>query len=162
MDTQYNAPQLRAYLCGRIGAMLMRRLEWEQVAALELGEVAPLDLVTTPIARVASAGCVLAVIAVRTSAARVMIEVYRHDPKDALPVNVDRHEVSELFPPDLDFGSIVVLASTEDNANSRGFRDEWVYFSREEPGLGHWLADVPAHAKPYVRKCPDAASSACA
>jgi hypothetical protein len=152
MDAQYHAPRFHAYLCDHLGAMLMERREWEQRAQMAQGEVAPVDLLKTPIAGVASEACVLAAVAVRTSETRVVIEVYRHDAKDALPVNVDRYEVCESFPPDLDYTSIVSFASTQDNANLRGFVQEWVYFRKKAAGPGHWLAELPPHVKPYARE----------
>jgi hypothetical protein len=133
--------------------MLMKRPEWEQRVGMAQGQVAPVELTMTPIARVASEGCVLAAVAVRISETRVVIEVYRHDPKDApTPVNVDRYSVCESFPPDLDYAAIVSLASTEDNANLRDFVGDSVYFRREEIGPGHWLADLPPHVKPYAQE----------
>ena len=139
--------------------MLIPRLEWE----LLLGEMdahAPveIDLSGTPIAGVTRDSRVEAVVAVRESGTEVVIEVYRNDPKDApTPINLDRYRVWERLPPHRDFVSIVNESTTDDDANTRGFIEEYVFLVKDEVDRGHWLAEVPPHVKAVVQRVQKAA-----
>ena len=73
-----------------------------------------------------------------------LIKIYRRDPKDALPINVDRYLVWERVPDHRDFLAMVNSASTSDNANMRGFLADHVFMVKDKPGPDHWLAEVPA------------------
>jgi hypothetical protein len=67
------------------------------------------------------------------------------------PINVDRYMVGERIPNHLDFMKMVNTASTEDNANMRGFLEEYVFMVKEPPGPDHRLAEVPLRVGAVVR-----------
>jgi len=138
--------------------MVMSRRDWEQASQLREGEMGPIDLRPTPIAGVARESRIQAAIVVRKSPVEVVVEVYRYDPVDMpLPINLDRYLVWERLQPHRDFVGMVNAASTEDNANMRGFLDDHVFFVKNVVREGHHLADLPDQVKALVRR-GDAAS----
>ncbi len=136
----------------------MPRHDWEQAGQLREGEMAPINLNTTPISNVARDSRLEAAVVVRKSPVEVVVEVYRYDPVDMpLPINLDRYRVWERLPPHRNFPAMVNAASTEDNANMRGFLDDHVFFVKDVVRDGHHLADLPDHVKALARR-GDAAS----
>lgn len=136
----------------------MPRRDWEQVKQLREGDMGRIDLSTTPIAEVAHDSRIEAAVVVRKSPVEVVVEVYRHDSVDVpLPINLDRYRVWERLPPHRTFAAMVNAASTEDNANMRGFLDDYVFFVKDVVQDGHHLSDLPEQVKALVRR-GDAAS----
>jgi hypothetical protein len=120
--------------------------------------MAPIDLSRTPIASVARDSRIEAAVVVRKSPVEVVVEVYRYDLVDIpLPINLDRYRVWERLPPHRNFAAMVNAASTEDNANMRGFLDDHVFFIKDVVEDGHHLAELPEHLK-ALRRPGDAAS----
>lgn len=133
--------------------MGMSRRVWEQVNQLREGDIAEIDLSSMPIADVARDSRIEAAVAVRKSPVEVVVEVYRYDPADMpLPINLDRYRVWECLPPHRDFEAMVNAASTEDNANMRGFLDDHVFFVKDVVRDGHHLADLPEQVKALTRR----------
>ena len=154
------APRFQAYFSHIEGrdVMVMSRREWQRANQLREGGMAKIDLSTTPIGGVASDSRIEAAVVVRESPVEVVLEVYRYDPVDIpLPINLDRYRVWERLPPCRNFAAMVNAASTEDNANMRGFLDDHVFFVKVVVRDGHHLADLPEHVKALVRR-GDAAS----
>lgn len=137
--------------------MVMSRRDWQQVNQLREGDMAKIDLSTTPIGGVASDSRIEAAVVVRESPVEVVLEVYRYDPVDKLPINLDRYRVWERLPPHRNFAEMVNAASTEDNANMRGFLDDHVFFVKDVVRDGHHLSDLPERVKALLRH-GDAAS----
>src|SRR5262245_44386266 len=111
------APRFQAWFSHLEGreVMVMPRHDWEQAKQLREGEMAPINLSTTPIASVARDSRIEAAVVARKSPAEVVVEVYRYDPVDIpLPINLDRYRVWERLPPHRDFAAMVNGASTED------------------------------------------------
>ena len=82
----------------------MSRHHWQQVNQLREGEMARIDLSTTPIADVAHDSRIEAAVVARKSPVEVVVEVYRYDPVDIpLPINLDRYRVWEHLPPHRNF-----------------------------------------------------------
>jgi hypothetical protein len=75
-----------------------------------------------------------------------------------LPINLDRYRVWERLPPCRNFADMVNAASTEDNANMRGFLDDHVFFIKDVVRDGHRPADLPDHVKALTRRRGDVAS----
>lgn len=154
------APRFQAWFSHLEGreVMVMSRHDWEQANQLREGEMGQIDLSTTPIANVARDSRIEAAVVVRKSPVDVVVEVYRYDPVDMpLPINLDRYRVWERLPPHRNFAAMVNAASTEDNANMRGFLDDHVFFTKDVVRDGHHLADLPEHVKALARR-GDAAS----
>ncbi len=131
--------------------MLMSRRDWEQLGQLREGDIAEIDLSTTPVAAVLQDDRVEAVVALRESSTKVVVEVYRKDPKDwPTPINVDRYHVWERLPRHRDYAEMVNFASTEDNRNMRGFLEDHVFLVKDLVTRGHWLHDPPPRIKAVV------------
>jgi len=148
------APRFQAYFCHLEGreVMVMSRHDWQQANQLRKGEMAQIDLSTTPIAAVGRDSRIEAAVVVRKSPVEVVVEVYRYDPADMpLPINLDRYRVWERLPPHRNFAAMVNAASTEDNANMRGFLDDHVFFFKDVVANGHHQADLPEQVKALVR-----------
>ena len=154
------APRFQAWFSHLEGreVMVMSRHEWEQANQLREGEMAQIDLRLTPIANVGRDSRIEAAVVVRKSPVEVAVDIFRYDPVDMpLPINLDRYRVWEWLPPHRNFVGMVNAASTEDNANMRGFLDDHVFFIKDIVRDGHHLADLPEHVKALTRRC-DAAS----
>jgi hypothetical protein len=154
------APRFQAYFSHIEGrdVMVMSRREWQRANQLREGGMAKIDLSTTPIGGVASDSRIEAAVVVRESPVEAVLEVYRYDPVDMpLPINLDRYRVWERLPPHRNFAQIVNAASTEDNANVRGFLDDHVFFVKDVVRDGQHLSDLPERVKALVRR-GDAAS----
>ncbi len=130
---------------------LMLRSQWEAVRALA-GRRVPIEVSNTPMASLATAADLAAAVAERKSDYEAIITIYRRDPKDPMPVNVDRYLVWECVPEHRDFLAMVNSASTSDNANMRGFLADHVFLLKEKPGPDHWLPDVPAEIVAVIAK----------
>ena len=153
--TLRQAPRFRAWFSHLEGreVMVMARRDWDQAIQLREGEVTEIDVSTMPIANVARDSRIEAAVVVRTSPVEVVVEIYRYDPVDMpLPINVDRYRVWERLPPHRDFSTMINAASTEDNANMRGFLDDHVFFIKEGVRDGHHLAGLPEHVKALRRR----------
>ncbi len=149
------APRFQAYFTHLEGreVMVMSRREWQQVNLLREGDMAKIDLSTTPIAEVARDSRIEAAVVVRKSPVEVAVEVYRYDPVDMpLPINLDRYRVWERLPSHRDFAAMVNAASTEDNANMRGFLGDHVFLVKDVVRDGHHLFDLPEQVKALVRR----------
>src|SRR5882672_4076155 len=85
---------------------LMLRSQWEAVKALT-GQRVPIEISRTPMARLATEAELAAAVAERKSDYEAMITVYRRDPKDPVPINVDRYLVWERIPDHRDFLAMV-------------------------------------------------------
>jgi hypothetical protein len=153
--TFHRAPRFHAYFSHLEGrpVMLMPRVEWELLGQMDAEELVEIDLSGTPIAGVTRDSRVEAVVAVRESSTEVVIEVYRHDPKDApTPINMDRYRVWEALPPHRDFVSIVNESTTDDDANTRGFVENYVFLVKDALERGHWLAELPAKVRAVMER----------
>ena len=151
-DSPFQAPRFHAWferLEGR-SVLLMLRGEWDRLKVHTFQPVR-IAIAATPIARLAEQGSVAAVIAQRRSEYEVVVSVYRDDPKDPSPINVDRYTVWERLPFDQDFQRMVSDASTSDNANLRGFMDDHVFMVKDPPGPDHWLSHLPASVVAVIR-----------
>jgi hypothetical protein len=154
--TSHRAPRFHAYFSHLEGrpVMLLPRVEWEELLGeLDANELVEIDLSGTPIAGVTRDSRVEAVVAVRESRNEVVIDVYRNDPKDApTPINVDRYRVWEGLPPHRDFVSIVNESTTDDDANTRGFVETYVFLVKAVVDTGHWLAELPAKVRAVIER----------
>jgi hypothetical protein len=151
----HQAPRFHAYFRHLLGrqVLLMARVEWEELKrAIQPGELVRIDLRPTPLASVMSGSSVLAVVAERLSPSEVVIEVYRNDPKDAPTlIHRDTYRAWEQLPAHLDSRTMVISASTEDNANMRGFIDDHVFLTRDDISDGHWLSELPERVRAVLR-----------
>src|SRR5262245_60466359 len=112
------------------------------------GEMAQIDPRPTPIAKVVRDSRIEAAVVVRKSPVEVVVDIYRYDLVDIpLPINLDRYRVWERLLPHRNFAAMVNAASTEDNANMRGFLDDHVFFIKDIARDGHHLGDLPEHVK---------------
>ena len=149
------APRFHAFVSRleRRQVLLMPRSDWNRLAQIAAGEIVEIDLSATPISRVARSSHVEAVIALRHSPSEVTLEVFRNDPNDApTPINVERYRVWERPPAHWSYLDIVNAASTEDNANMRGFLDDHVFLVKDTVQEGHWLAELPSRVRAVLRR----------
>jgi hypothetical protein len=150
------APRFHAYfkfLEGR-RVLLMSRADWAQLSTMIRSEApVEIELSSTPIATVMRDSTVVAVVAERRSETEVVIEVYRDDPKDApARINRDAYRVWERLPSHLDYQTVVNTASTEDNANMRGFLQDYVFLVKDAATSGHRLIELPARVRGVLRQ----------
>jgi hypothetical protein len=130
-------------------------MEWEQLGRIiRPGELVEIDVSPTPIGAVMRGSRVVVVVATRQSSSEVVIEVYRYDPRDAPtnPINLDRYRVWEGLPSNQSYLDMVNSASTEDNANMRGFIEDHVFLAKDETTEGHWLPELPDRVRALLRR----------
>jgi hypothetical protein len=130
---------------------LMLRSQWEGMKALT-GQPLPIDISATPMARVAKDAELVAAVAERKSDYEAMITVYRHDPQDPKPINVDKYLVRERIPDHRDFSTMVKSASTSANENMRHFLAVHVFLLKENAGADHWLSDLPLEISAVITR----------
>ena len=134
----------------------MARQEWDLlIETIRAGALIKVNIAATPLARLLIASDVEAAVAERQSESEVVIDIYRRDPKDALyggAFNKDRYRVWERLPAHLNYMDMVNLASTEDNANMRGFLDDHVFLVKDEVVEGHWLPELPARVRAALER----------
>ena len=149
----YSAPRFWAHFQRLEGRpmFLMLRSQWEAVKALA-GQRVPIEISRTPMARLATEAELAAAVAERKSDYEAMITVYRRDPKDPMPINVDRYLVWERIPNHRDFLAMVNTASTSDNVNMRGFLADHIFLVKEKAGPDHWLPELPVEIVAVVTK----------
>jgi len=154
--SQRQAPRFCAYFDHLEGRQVMHmpRADWMRIGEIQVGEMVQVNLSDTPMAGVAVGSWVEGAVAERHSDGDVVVDVYRYDPKDApRPINVDRYRVWERLPSHRDYSSMVVAASTEDNANMRGFLHDHVFLVKEEVDrVEHHLPDLPPRVKELLSR----------
>ena len=116
----------------------MRRSEWAKVRPTAPGPVL-LDIRKTPMSRVAENAGVIALTAQQASSGDFQLDLYRRDPKDPSPYNVDTFSLWENLPGRPDFNEIVSAASTDCDQNMLDFLEENVLIVPRAPGAYHWL-----------------------
>jgi len=138
----HDAPRLRAHFerseAARI--LLMKRSEWRKMKPGQAGELL-IDAHRTPMAKVAAKSSVVASTAEAITPSELQIRIYRHDPKDDKPYNVDTYSVWEDLPSRADFLDIVKASSTDYDDNMRDFLQENVLIVPRMPGEDHWLEE---------------------
>ena len=136
------APRFHTYLQSVEGR---RIFVWPRDVWLSLkphrGEPVLIDVALTPLADVAKDASVVAAAAQETSASEYGISIYRYDPDDPKPYNVDSYSVWEGLPSHHDFDKTVAAASTTADSNLLAFLDGNVLVVRTDKGPGHWLSE---------------------
>jgi hypothetical protein len=128
----------------------MQRAEWDRLRVHGFSPV-QISIAETPVSRLADERSLAAVIAERQSAYEVEVSIYREDPKDPLPINLDRYRVWERLPIHRDYKRMVNEATTSDDDNLRGFLEDHVFMVKEPAGEDHWLSELPATVRAIVR-----------
>ena len=126
----------------------MERADWYALVG-QLGRLVEIDVTLTPMAMTAN---VLAAVAEPHGPGLSRVEIYRYDPKDPMPVNVDRYIVVEDATARWNLGAVVRVSSTEDNANLRAYLQHRVFLIKEESGQDHWLPALPGRISGVVRR----------
>ncbi len=116
-----------------------------------MGQPVEIDVLDTPMYRVASDASVVRTLLEQRSDATARIQIVRYDPKDPKPYNVDDYDVwvDLLSHPSL--SSMIIAASTELNQNFRDFAAQNVFILKRDPGPDHWLAEIPGSATTIIR-----------
>jgi|GEM_PF-6498921 len=146
----HDAPRLRAHFerseAARI--LLMKRSEWHKMRPGKIGELL-IDARRTPMANVAAKSSVVASTAEAITPSDSQLRIYRYDPKDEKPYNVDTYSVWEDLPARTDFLDIVKVSSTDYDDNMKEFLKENVLIVPRMPGEGHWLdeSELPVVVK---------------
>jgi hypothetical protein len=150
----HHAPRFHAYferVEGR-SVLLMSRRGWQELSLHKNNQTLEIDIFRTPMAGLAKKGLPLITVAERRSNYEIFVEVYRHDPKDALPINMDRYLVWETLPPHRDYLEMVNSASTEDNSNMRSFLKDHIFMVKELPGPDHWQSELPERLNRIIKE----------
>jgi hypothetical protein len=136
----HDAPRLRAYLERTESSRLLRmnRSEWFEMKSGGSG-IFQIDLNRTPMASVTTQAAIIASTAEEISPSESEIHIYRYDPRDSKPYNVDTFSVWENLPSNPNFFAIVAIASTSYDDNMRDFLEENVFIIPRKPNNLHWL-----------------------
>ena len=139
----HDAPRLSAYLARVESRRILRmpRSEWNSMRPAK-PEPVLIRVEDTPISRVALGASVIAATAEKVGSSGIEIKVYREDPRDDKPYNVDTYAVWEDLPSRPDFQAIVNEASTDFDDNMKFFLEETVFIVPKEHGSSHWLDEA--------------------
>ena len=139
-----DAPRFRAYWerFEDRSLLTMSRSDWSALQPC-LGTPVVIDVSATPMARVTSNASVVKSFVEQHSAVTAEITIVRLDPSDPKPFNVDKYDVWVDVTAHPKLGQMVSGASTSFNQNFRTFAAENVFILKQEPGLDHWLDQLP-------------------
>ena len=155
---EFLAPRFKSYLEHKAGRRIFvwAKEEWQAVKP-NFGSPILLDISNTPMASVSDDAVVVAATAQEVSSTGVGIAIYRFDPNDPKPYNVDRYGVWEDLPSRPDFGTIVNAASTSANQNLLDSLDQNVFLVQMKKGPGHWLSkeELPTEIKLVIEEQDD-------
>jgi hypothetical protein len=111
----------------------------ERIIKLDMEQFQPL-----PIQRITSGGNLITATASATKS-KVVIKIYRKDPKDEpTPINVDTYTVWKGLPSYLDIPKMIITGDTDGDANFWHYADDHVFLVKDDPGDDHWLVDLPS------------------
>ncbi|KPK89947.1 hypothetical protein AMJ80_09050 [bacterium SM23_31] len=155
---EFPAPRFKSYLEHKAGRRIFvwAKAEWQAVKPY-FGSPILLDINNTPIASVSEDAIVVAAAAQEVSSTGVGIAIYRFDPNDPKPYNVDRYGVWEDLPSRCDFKSIVNAASTSANQNLFNSLNQNVFLVQLDKGPSHWLSseELPIEVKLVIKEQND-------
>jgi len=147
------AARFKAYLEHSLGALVVARADWDALGAAST-QVVRIDVGATPMGSLAQEACLIGAVARQWGLAGGRVSIYRHDPKDAKPINADHYLALLNLGSHPDLGKWVVAASTRHNANLDGFLDSHVVLMKEPPGPDHWSAVLPSTVAAVVEWSP--------
>lgn len=153
METESKAPRLEAYWRHSEGRSIfsMSRTAWDEFEAKSTN-VALIDVTATPIGSVAAESSLLAAVAQQFAHGEGRISIYRHDPNDRKPVNVDHYRVHLNLAGSPRLGEMITAASTSHNENMRSYLEQHVHLVKEDRGPDHWLPDLPSSVRIVVER----------
>lgn len=100
----------------------------------------------------AAESSVLAAVAQQFSIGEGRISIYRHDPNDSKPVNVDHYRVHLNLAGSPRLDEMITAASTSYNENMRSYLQQHVHLVTEDRGPDHWLPELPSSVRVVVEK----------
>lgn len=124
----------------------MRRTAWDAFDASSTNVVL-IDVTATPIGGVASESSMVAAVAQRFSPDEGRVSIYRHDPNDSDPINVDHYRVYLDLASSPRLGEMITAASTSHNENMQNYLHQHVHLVKEDRGADHWLPELPSSVR---------------
>ena len=146
-----DAPRFRFYW-GRLencSILAMSRPDWNSLA-VRMDSPVQVDVERTPLAGLLSDATVVGAMARQIGPSIARVSIYRHDPKDPVPYNLDEYDVWTDLAGHPRFKAMI-SSSTTDNENFRAFCRENVLFVKRGPGPDHWLPKLPSSLTVVVR-----------
>lgn len=139
------APRIKAYLERSLGvsSFVVPRRDWDSLQ-INSPQVVAIDVEATPMRGLARDASLIGAVAAQGSTGGGRVSIYRYDPKDPLPVNVDHYTVLTNLGTHPQLDSFIIAASTSHNANLDTYLNEHVVFVKDRPGADHWLPALPA------------------
>ena len=101
----------------------MKRSDWQKMKPEQPG-ILIIDAHQTPMADVVARSAVVATTAEAISPSESQVQIYRYDPEDNKPFNVDTYSIWEDLPSRSDFLDIVKVSSTDYDDNMKAFLKE--------------------------------------
>jgi len=144
-----DARRLKAYLEYALDrpVLHMQRHDWASINPASTGTVL-VDIVSTPLAGVASDASVVATYVHRYGPGQIQVGVIRLDLNDTPDIyNTDKYEVCEDLTKHPNFPSLISAASTSDNQNLRNYLGETVLLTKLAPDDEHHRPSLPATVK---------------
>ena len=140
MDKDYSAPRFKLYLEHLEGKRILiwDRDSWEKAKPCT-GSPIHLDIEDLPMHDVINDAVVIAATAQEITSSDQGIAIYRYDPGDAKPYNVDYYSVWEDIPSHYIFEQIVAESSTDINENLLETLAKHVFIIKDDKGPSHWL-----------------------
>jgi hypothetical protein len=145
MEPPAEAPRIRAYLekTQGVSAFAVPKSDWG-LLSLDSTQMVMIDVSSTPLKSLAKEACLLGVVATQSSTGGELVNVYRYDENDVLPVNVDQYQVWTDLASHPEIQDFVKAASTTLNPNLEQFLGENNLLVKMAAGPDHWLPAVPS------------------
>ena len=137
---QHFAPHLCAYLENKVDFKYLQisGSKWNKIKPDQETEML-IDISGTPMAGVTKQAGYIAATAKIISPSEVQIQIFRSDPKDPKPYNMDTYLLLDDLSSRPDFLDIVDAASTDNDENMHEFLNEYKFIVPQKPGDFHWL-----------------------
>ena len=134
----HKAPRLKAYLDHSLfrKSLYMSRIYWDLMKQ-NLKHTFEIDIYKTPLKNTTISSTVLGCIATNINLNIYELKVYRIDPKDDPPFNVDTYTLYEHLPSVIDFPKVVLKSSTDINNNMIDHLKEVVFIANNGPQDDH-------------------------
>jgi hypothetical protein len=130
------------------------RDQWQSMG--DTGWPAVVDISVGPLSRIAQDSCFVAAEATRTGPHLGQVDVYRRDPRDPKPFNVDRYDVIDNIAGHPNLQEWIDAADTIASPELTEYLSNHVFLHRQKPDGSpwHWKSEeeLPDHIRIVVKK----------
>jgi hypothetical protein len=143
--------KFKAYMERKSHSFFIKKVDWDNIIKPNAGTLLSVDIEQTPIRSISQSEGYLGAIARPATQADYVIEVYRHDEKDELPINCYTYSVFEDIIRTQFYQETVNACSTHDDYDLREKLCEFVLMTPNPKDSMHWLLTVPSSVSLVIK-----------